>query len=301
MINWPDRRFIGALFLASSAASSSTNPRRWVVNGGNVDTTTPQGIAVFQQAVLQYAREAVTIHQYAGAQGMITWDIEGQQVGAVYYGAPDMISQIAPEMESIVNYNGVSMALCSAYFETFRDAGLKLGVCIRAHRLFKENGNWAQLRVSDSEAYLDIKNSIAYARSRWGCTLFYIDSNSTTSTDVFRQLAADFPDSLLAPEHANADMFRYTAQWNSFFHFGVTRTSSDIRAVVPTAFSLIGGVSSPTSTQRAQIVSGMQRGDIYMFNGWYFNPSIDELISMREEAKTAPQEPETFLTYGNIH
>ena len=53
-VNWKDRRPIGAIFLASSGINVATNPRRWILNEGNIDITShPQGKAAFRDRAAQ--------------------------------------------------------------------------------------------------------------------------------------------------------------------------------------------------------------------------------------------------------
>ena len=83
-LKWDDRRPIGMMFLATSGVQGEqqkVNPRRWiVVNNGKFDMTTPEGRIQFQQGMLKWADNAVKVHLEARAQGMVTWDIEGQQI-----------------------------------------------------------------------------------------------------------------------------------------------------------------------------------------------------------------------------
>src|SRR6266513_2203362 len=81
-INWTDRRPIGAIFLASSAIEVATNPRRWILSSGKIDITTDQGKRVFREALLRLADNSINVLKDANAQGMITWDPEGQEFPA---------------------------------------------------------------------------------------------------------------------------------------------------------------------------------------------------------------------------
>ena len=148
MLKWDDRRPIGMMFLAASGVQGEqqkVNPRRWmVVNGGKFDMTTPEGRIQFQQGVLKWADNAVKVHLEAGAQGMVTWDVEGQQYpSATFYGEPHLIGKLAPEMEEEVEVKVIEkgqpkmmkMPLVDAYFRKFRDAGLRTGVCLRPQDL----------------------------------------------------------------------------------------------------------------------------------------------------------------------
>src|SRR5215475_2601883 len=77
-LNWPDRRSIGQVILSSYSAVSATNPRGWF-NNPNLDVITPQGIAQFQQWLLEGADTMADRAIAENSQGVIVWDIEGQQ------------------------------------------------------------------------------------------------------------------------------------------------------------------------------------------------------------------------------
>ncbi len=121
-INWTDRRPIGAIFLSSSGINAATNPRRWILNSGKIDITTDQGKGIFRKALLGMADKSIKVLKDAHAQGMITWDPEGQEFpGACYYGDPRLTPTLAPETE--FRDEGTASAI-DDYFAKFRVAGL---------------------------------------------------------------------------------------------------------------------------------------------------------------------------------
>jgi hypothetical protein len=77
-VKWTDRRPIGALHLSTSKAGRAKNPRGWF-NGSDEDFVSAEGRAAFREKVLAYARQCAEILKSFNAQGMITWDIEGQE------------------------------------------------------------------------------------------------------------------------------------------------------------------------------------------------------------------------------
>src|SRR6266480_4482084 len=132
-LDWTDRRPIGAIFLAGAQINSASNPRRWSLNAGKIDISTEEGRRSFREALLQLADQAISVLKRTKAQGMITWDPEGEEfLGACYYGDPSLVSRLAPEME----FKGSSeKSVIDEYFEKFGAAGLKVGVCIRPQRI----------------------------------------------------------------------------------------------------------------------------------------------------------------------
>src|SRR5437867_667746 len=122
-VDWKDRRPIGAIFLAGPQINVPSNPRRWIMNFGEIDITNDKGKAAFRAALLKLADNSVQVLKDTGAQGMITWDPEGEEfIGECYYGDPRLVPTLAPEME--FKNDGVKSVI-DEYFEKFRAAGLK--------------------------------------------------------------------------------------------------------------------------------------------------------------------------------
>jgi hypothetical protein len=316
-LKWDDRRPIGMVFLASSGVKGDqqkVNPRRWmVVNGGRFDMTTPEGKIQFQQGLLKWADQAIKVHLEAGAQGMVTWDIEGQEhPSATFYGEPHLLSKLAPEMEEEVEVevmeNGkqklIKMPLVDAYFRKFRDAGLRTGVCLRPQELkFTPNNDPYQAATSAEEAYQDMKEDLEYAKQRWGCTLFYIDSTrdreskASLEPELFTRLNQEYPDVLMMPENQTLRYYTCSAPFDSMIHHGVTSTANRVRELWPEAFTVIMATGGTTvqgnapntpeirAERREQMIDGVRRGDILMFSGWYLNPGIQEILSIYSTAR----------------
>lgn len=191
-LNWSDRRIIGAAYLATSPSGSPNrpggypnNPRRYFNdrNANDFDVRSAAGLSKFQERVLQQAQDNVTNLRKLAAQGVITWDIEGEAYPqpTSYACSPDQIAQLAPEMESAVNlpaspYRG--MKLDDAYFKTMRDAGFRVGVCVRPqHYTLQADASASQVYLPDSAIAGELIRKMQYAHNRWGATLFYVDSN----------------------------------------------------------------------------------------------------------------------------
>lgn len=288
-LRWRDHRPIGALFLAASEAHPATNPRGWFNNAKDVDITTPQGLTRFRDRVLAYADDSIKVIKDVGGQGMITWDPEGEEYSnQTYYGDPRLSPQLAPELEQKLP-NG--MTLIDEYFKKFRDAGLRVGVCIRPQQIKFVNGAPVQGDATNEAAAAILKDKLAYARTRWGCSLFYVDStvDKTGSLDpaVFKNVADAFPDVLLMPENESLRNYAYTAPLNSFMHHGVTSTPAGARLVYPSAFSVLLASSGDFVGKHDALVQGVRRGDILIFNGWYEYPVLQQIKSIYAEAKSA--------------
>jgi hypothetical protein len=286
-INWKDRRPIGAIFLASSGINIPTNPRRWIMNEGKLDVTSEQGKSAFRDALLKLADSSVKVLKNTNAQGMITWDPEGQEfLESCYYGDPRLTPVLAPESE----FKGDSgMSPIDEYFDKFRRAGLKVGVCLRPQQITSANGKPVQGAANNQQAAEVLKDKLTYAKKRWGCTLFYIDSTVVSTGEsldpgVFKAVADAYPDVLLIPENESMRYFAYGAPLNSYVHHKVTSTPVGARLVYPKAFSVLMAPDGDRPEDHDALVSAVRNGDILLFNGWYNNEGVAKTKKLYEEA-----------------
>jgi hypothetical protein len=285
-VDWKDRRPIGAIFLAGAQINVPSNPRRWIMNFGEIDITNDKGKSAFRAALLKLADNSVQVLKDTGAQGMITWDPEGEEfIGACYYGNPCLVPTLAPEME--FKNDGAKSAI-DEYFEKFRAAGLKVGVCIRPQQITMVDGKPVHQAAEDEHAAQILRERIAYAKQRWGCTLFYVDSTATAYTwinpDVFKAVADAFPDVLLIPENESMRYFAYSAPLNSYVHHKITSTPVGARLVYPNAFSVLMAPAGDQPEDHDALVTAVRRGDILLFNGWYGGNEAGKIKKLYEEA-----------------
>ena len=170
-LKWPDRRPIATVFLCNSAWGLPKNPRGWFQGNKDVDVTTPEGLEKFGAKLMAYADNCVVRMKKMNAQGVIVWDIEGEEMphAISYIGDPRTLPKIAPEMDRFAD----------AFMKKFSDAGFKLGVTIRPTEVYQPGvagkPAWDHRLVRDPVALMSAK--IEYAQKRWGCTIFYLDSN----------------------------------------------------------------------------------------------------------------------------
>ena len=289
---WRDRRPIGTNFLATSETHPPKNPRGWFTNAKDVDTTTPEGRADFRKRLMAYADGSVRVLKGVGAQGVVTWDPEGQEYGSqTYYGDPRLTPRLAPEME---DKDATGVSTVDAYFAKFRAAGLRVGVCIRPQQISFVNGAPIQQDSPDPAKTLIAK--IAYAKKRWGCTLFYadstVDAHGALSPDVFRAVNAAFPDVLVMPENQTTRDYAYSAPFDSFYHHGVTTTYAGVRALYPGAFSVLyvvdDGQRGTIQDAHDRLLAAVKRGDILLFHGWYAAGGNAKVKQIYEEAHQKP-------------
>jgi hypothetical protein len=295
-INWNDRRPIGAIFLASSGINVATNPRRWIMNEGKIDITTDQGKSVFRTVLLKLADNSIKVLKDSNAQGMITWDPEGQEfLGSCYYGDPRLTPVLAPETEL---KDDQGMTAIDEYFEKFRQAGLRVGVCLRPQQITMVDGKPVQGAANNQQAAQVLKDKLAYAKKRWGCTLFYIDSTvvvtgESLDSDVFKTVADAYPDVLLIPENESMRYFAYSAPLNSYVHHKVTSTPVGARTVYPKAFSVLMAPDGDRPEDHDALVTAIRNGDILLFNGWYNNEGVRKIARLYEQAtlETSSRDP----------
>jgi hypothetical protein len=288
-VNWKDRRPIGAIFLAGPQINVASNPRRWVVNFGDIDITNDKGKAAFRAALLKLADNGVQVLKDTGAQGMITWDPEGEEfLGACYYGDPRLVPTLAPEME--FKNDGVKSVI-DEYFEKFRAAGLRTGICIRPQQIAMIDGKPVHQDTDDDHATEVLRERIGYAKRRWGCTLFYVDSTTTAVIggrsyypDVFKAVADAYPDVLLIPENESMRYFAYSAPLNSYMHHRVTSTPVGARMVYPEAFSVLMAPDGDRPEDHDALVTAVRQGDILLFNGWYKSDGVEKIKKLYQEA-----------------
>lgn len=284
-LKWPDRRPIGYLMLSSTVPhpTGGKNPRGWFNNDPTIDVTTEAGRTAFRQRVLAYADNSIRILKSMGAQGTITWDVEGQEYphATSYIGDPRLVGQLAPEMDSIAD----------AYFARFRRAGLRVGVCIRPQQFDRVHGQ--QDLSNSAEIIRQLVSKIALAHRRWGCTLFYVDSNGDPNVpynaDIFRavtqELARRHIHALLMPEHQNTLYYAYTAPYDEL-RGGVASTPEAVRRVYPHAFQVISVPDGPMDARHAELVAAVRRGDILVFRAWFDDTYNDKVRSVYKEART---------------
>ncbi len=217
---------------------------------------------------------------------MITWDPEGEEfLESCFYGDPRLTPTLAPEMEL---KNTGERSVIDEYFEKFRAAGLRTGICIRPQRISMIDSKPVQNAADDAHTTQILKEKIAYAKRRWGCTLFYVDSTATVggpiNPDVFKTVAEAYPDVLLIPENESMRYFAYSAPLNSYVHHKVTSTPAGARIVYPKAFSVLMTPDGDRPEDHDALLNTVRSGDILLFNCWYENAGAKKIKKLYEEA-----------------
>lgn len=291
---WKDRRPISMNFLASAAAihRSETNPRGWFTEP-TIDVFTDEGLLDFRNRLIQRAEILVERLAEMNAQGVITWDIEGQEFDhpVTFIGDPTIAETLSPELAWKPSPEALSNI--DAYFKVFEEAGINYGVTIRPMRFgYFENGQATQFNQTREEALEDLKNKVQFAVDRWGCNMFYIDTNATLKliqiegdpfplelmpAYILEELHNEFPNVLFAPElgHPTAH-YAYSVPYGEL-DLGITSTPEKIREVYASAFSLINITDGDVEGNYQNLLNAIIRGDVLLFRGW-FNDSLNETV-----------------------
>ncbi len=306
-LNWSDRRIIGTAYLANSPSGNpnrpggyANNPRRYFndSNPNDFDVRSAAGVSKFQDRILQQAQNNVTNLRKLAAQGLITWDIEGEAYPqpTSYACSPDQIAQLAPEMESVVNsaaspYRG--MKLDDAYFKAMRDAGFRVGVCVRPqHYTLHADASASQVYLPDSAIAGELIRKMQYAHNRWGATLFYVDSDvkangANLDASIFEQAAAALPDSLIIPEESTPKYYAYTGVFKTFLFHTDLGTPAEVYNYYPKAFSvnLVNDVNAKKLMEyRQQLTDSVRKGDILMVHADYWQANDSTVVQMYMDA-----------------
>jgi hypothetical protein len=293
-LDWNDRRPIGSIFLARDNSKWSSNPRGWF-NDPKTDVFSPQGLRAFHTRLMKFADDSVALLKAMNAQGMIVWDIEGEEFAhpeVSYVGDPVLLFRFAPEMELFAD----------EFFDKFASQGLRTGICVRPQEiLFRPDGSFYRREfLFNTEAiFASLDQKIRYAKNRWNCSLFYVDSNfgavnlGLYDVAIFRQLHEKYPDLLLIPEHKNRRYFAYTApyyDWKRQEKWPGTRSVSIAHtSFFPKAFSVINTADADVNGRRPELLDAVRRGNILLYRTWWRSPEFDAVSSIYKEAAEPAQ------------
>lgn len=296
-LHWEDRRPIGELFLSvatqSPRAGTLPNPRNYIV-AKNIDVQSKEGLAAFKQAVLSYADNTVARLKRMNAQGVIVWDLEGQQFpqpDTSYAGDPQNLPKLSPEMDAVAD----------EFFKKFKDADLRCGLTLRPQKLDFSSPTPSQKEVPTRLQADVLVEKASYAFKRWGCTMFYVDSDGgpldASPPSVFEEALRKMPQALFIPENIWPKDYASTAPLASFTApYKPLHTPSLIKAIWPGAFSVtyVGDVPGSdlkkNGKQWAEFVDAVREGDVLSFRAWYDDEPLNgQIREIYREAGAKPQ------------
>ena len=150
----------------------------------------------------------------------------------------------------------------------FTDAGLKIGLTIRAQQATLVDGVWRQVGVADTGQLLADK--IAYAKQRWGASMFYIDSNEANDIASLQKVQARYPDVLLIPENVTTGEYAYGAPYREV-RTNNLGTTTEVRQTYAEAFSAISindASDAQLAASKAAIQANLKSGDLLLVHWW---------------------------------
>ncbi len=311
-LKWPDRRPIGRCFLSSSDQGWKTNPRGWHhgFGAGKLDISTDEGKEQFKKDLLAYADRAIKVAQDMDAQGVIIWDPEGQEQPhqISYLGDP---RSLPPEMLLPVGEGEDAKPVVDVFFGKIRDANLATGICIRPQRPMRavygekvEQIGWVDHRARVA----NVLGKIRHAKKRWGCTIFYFDSDiewagdpaqipgaekgysTTVDAQLLKAVIDAEPDVLVLPEWEDLRSYAYSAPYSQLNYNKLPAPPDYVLATYPQAFFVNSVGMKEGEEHKAALIEAVKRGDILFHTGWYSAPENKLITEIYEAAGAAKNE-----------
>jgi len=316
--NYPDRRAWAEWYTADHVNATSSNPR-----GYWQDSALDAGDPVAFEAAMQAKLNGLLSTMAAltpKPQGVIIWDIEGQEFdhAMTYIGDPSLMPTISPEMDAVAD----------SIVNQIKDAGYKVGFTLRPMKIltgtslpgtcvaspkdvfvdtdatFPDRGyrcdttnTWTQTALTDQTALTSVsavldnmRPKISYAVNRWGASVFYVDSTvnvggSPMTTEVWRTLQSEYPGVAFFPENDRFTTLASAAPFNQA-RFSLYGPSSAQRLLYPSGYGFVNVQDWNAVDGYSTMLSGVAQGDVLSYNGWYANQSQTDAIALYTSAAT---------------
>jgi len=295
LFKWDDRRPIVATMI-----------------GDNFPFHEPEGLELKKPAVgpraeeirklmLDHADQLIVQMKKINAQGMIVWNIEGNVPPYLkYVGDPRMVEYMCPEADAVAD----------EFFKKFRDAGFKVGVCLRPSVIpVKQEKDAAfsdQQNLKSKFSYFHdyphekrppadiLSEKVEYAKKRWGCTLFYVDTNdgagfwpktdeekaawpknpdgtpkwyhALLNEDVWAEVLKRHPDVLFTIEHTPLIQYTVNAPFDGLSG-PLDGTPPVVKATWPDAFKCLTTIGGGALKDFWRWVEQSRNGDIILCGG----------------------------------
>ena len=294
-LDWKDRRPIGTCFLANPNTGWKSNPRGYVTGKGKAeDVHSEEGLRAFGEGLMAYADRAIEQLRAIDAQGVIIWDLEGAEHyhPITYLADPEKLSMLSPEMDRFAD----------AFFKKFRDAGFRTGLTIRPTEVVPDPAKPHRVTHRDVKdpARLLI-DKISYAKNRWGCLIFYLDSNVVDKmwlspdeaarvrsvpwllpAGMIEAVVKAHPDILLIPEWSDSSYAPHSAPYASV-NLGQRGSHASLRRWRPESFQVVSLNSDAIEQNWDVYRDNIAGGDIPLVNAWYATPEQSLIKLIREE------------------
>lgn len=300
--HWADRRPIGIIHVADGYPRGYiNNPATWLFDP-SIDIGSDQGLQDLANKFKAYVDRALPILKDLNAQGIICWEIDGGRFpNQMYLGSPDYTTVLNPEL----NYGrhgiyGEVGGIVDDFFASFRKEHLKVGVCLRPCEFNIET----HVMEDSKDPYSTLLRKAQYAHDRWGCRIFYVDTNTYHVADfpilpatIFARLHKALPNCLFSPEHEDIwypteykyeDYYLYTAPYAE-----ARMNEFDVEAKtlknIPRAFQLINCSGGDTKNPEVQkkLIASVKRGNILMIDSWWRHPQIQDVIEIYKAAQAS--------------
>jgi hypothetical protein len=189
------------------------------------------------------------------------------------------------------SFNGQRLA--DAYFSIIKNAGLRVGVCVRPqHFNLNPDGSANQAYLPPQAIAAELIRKSKYAHDRWGATIFYVDSTvdqngGVLPAAIFQQVEAALPDSLFIPEETTPLHYAYTAPFKSFIDLSAVGTDPSTLFFYPHAFSAILVNDADAGRLAAavpQLTAQVRQGDILMAHVDYWQANNPVIVSIYQAA-----------------
>ncbi|HUU21261.1 MAG TPA: HEAT repeat domain-containing protein, partial [Phycisphaerae bacterium] len=266
-LKWPDRRPIVWMFPAGG--EKNPDPIEWVGNAPKMRQPGPVD-EEFRRLTMAKTGAIIAAAKAVDAQGVIIWEIEGTAIPAItYVGDPRLTCWLNPKMDAVAD----------EMFRKMGDAGLRYGVCLRPSRVvYNKARNALQHTYENAEdPFAELDAKLEYARKRWGCTLFYVDTCGVNrprgggrrpvwgliSPEDWRRLSEKHADVLVIPEFGSPATYPYIAPYSEL-RMGSLGSPDLVHACWPEAFGVLSRQDDDAVERHEVFVRATLNGDVIL-------------------------------------
>lgn len=315
----PDRRPWGEWFVSGYQFTGPTNPRGYW-NDYYLDALDPVDFAVAMQTFLD-AVIAQANSMSPRPQGIIIWDVEGQEFdhAMTYIGKPSLLSAISPEMNTPID--SISSQLRAAGYKiafTLRPMKILTGTTLpstcttnatyiglrdvfvktdatppnRGYRCDATN-TWSQVNLQTqtvqqtaTEVLTILRAEIDNAVARWGASAFYVDSTvnylgQSITTTIWATLKSEYPSIEFFPENTVFTTIQSGRPFSNGQQYGLSQEELNL---YPDAWSYHKYESWDGSTSMPEATASIARGDVPSCNIWYPHDCLTRVSDLYSRA-----------------
>jgi hypothetical protein len=137
--------------------------------------------------------------------------------------------------------------------------------------------------------YEVMQQSVQYCLSRWGATLFYVDTDITyagniTASEDFERLRNQYPDVYIFPEWKGARHYSATYPWTDSMNGYIFPNKSTLLTYPDAAGLIRVPGDGEIDAVAADLTEAVRAGSILLFDGWYPHPANDVVIQIYKDA-----------------